>query len=420
MDMLDDPTNAEMMAWLPHGRAFVIYRKREFATEILPKYFQKAAKYSSFTRKLNRWGFVRVTRGPETGAYYHRLFRRNERRLVLQMTCHTSVSNNNNNNTTSIASTGATKRVSGGSHTIIENDALPMMMYPNQLDPASQYMFHHPNIGLQSHSSFYPPMQQPQYYGGPTSFNNINYNMYDQLSMDGTLLQTHSDDGQYYGTNTSNGSNMMYPNHAGMSSRQSSGQRPPLFDPYAQSFYNMQNQPYGDHISSRLATTQCDEDLQQHQQSMPPTMELLSSSSFATDEMGISKQQYNDIDTSNKYSQSTKRSKSSFHQGEKYSRNNMQYHGQNYSNYHQNQYGTAVDDGYSSSSIQQQQQTEMGMTITYNMNESEQYKQDHHQPPQQSQSMMVNINGDNNNNNNTMMNDHHHLQMFSPAKRRHS
>ena len=124
MDMLDDPQNAEMMAWLPHGRAFAIYRKREFASDVLPKYFQKAAKYSSFTRKLNRWGFIRVTRGPETGAYYHPLFRRNERRLVLQMTCHTATSTNsdssNPNNTAGAVTTS--KRVSGSTHASVENE----------------------------------------------------------------------------------------------------------------------------------------------------------------------------------------------------------------------------------------------------------------------------------------------------------
>ncbi len=50
------------------------------------RYF-KQSKFTSFTRKLNRWGFERVARGPETGAYYHPLFQRNNLRLCLQMTC---------------------------------------------------------------------------------------------------------------------------------------------------------------------------------------------------------------------------------------------------------------------------------------------------------------------------------------------
>lgn len=58
-----------------------------FESKILPKHFYKHSKYPSFTRKLNRWGFVRVTRGPETGAYFHPCFRRGDYRLVMQMSC---------------------------------------------------------------------------------------------------------------------------------------------------------------------------------------------------------------------------------------------------------------------------------------------------------------------------------------------
>jgi HSF-type DNA-binding len=147
MEILDDPRNAELIAWLPHGRAFVIYRKREFAADVLPKYFQKFAKYSSFTRKLNRWGFVRVTRGPETGAYYHPLFRKNEGRLVLQMTCHSSISQQNN---AASSSKRANADAAGGS-TGDANEPPPpamMMMYPNTGNSSysyAAYSYPHPN-----------------------------------------------------------------------------------------------------------------------------------------------------------------------------------------------------------------------------------------------------------------------------------
>jgi hypothetical protein len=35
---------------------------------------------------LNRWGFARAPRGPETGAYYHKLFHRDKPELCTQMT----------------------------------------------------------------------------------------------------------------------------------------------------------------------------------------------------------------------------------------------------------------------------------------------------------------------------------------------
>jgi hypothetical protein len=88
MDILNnDEEHGDNIAWLPHGRGFMIYKKKLFETKIMPKYFHKNSKYTSFTRKLNRWGFVRVTRGPEMGAYYHKFFKRGEGRLCMQMSC---------------------------------------------------------------------------------------------------------------------------------------------------------------------------------------------------------------------------------------------------------------------------------------------------------------------------------------------
>ena len=53
----------------------------------MPLYFRHTSKWTSFTRKLNRWGFDRVSSGPEMGAYYHKFFQRDEPRLCHQMFC---------------------------------------------------------------------------------------------------------------------------------------------------------------------------------------------------------------------------------------------------------------------------------------------------------------------------------------------
>jgi len=62
-------------------------KPKQFVADILPTHF-KSAKYSSFTRKLHRWGFMRHYRGEEAGAYYHELFVRDRLDMVEQMTCH--------------------------------------------------------------------------------------------------------------------------------------------------------------------------------------------------------------------------------------------------------------------------------------------------------------------------------------------
>lgn len=89
MEILSNEDISDIISWLPHGRGFIIYQKKQFAQQVMPKYFKKA-KFTSFTRKLNRWSFVRITRGPETGAYYNNFFQRDNHRLCLQMRCRTS------------------------------------------------------------------------------------------------------------------------------------------------------------------------------------------------------------------------------------------------------------------------------------------------------------------------------------------
>jgi len=67
--MLSNDAYTDIVAWLPHGKGFLIRDKKRFGAEVLPVYFKKS-KYTSFTRKLNRWNFVRVTRGQETGGMF--------------------------------------------------------------------------------------------------------------------------------------------------------------------------------------------------------------------------------------------------------------------------------------------------------------------------------------------------------------
>jgi hypothetical protein len=95
MDILSEEGQAEIISWLPHGNGFIIHKKKTFANDILPKYF-KVSKFTSFTRKLNRWGFSRVPRGPETGAYFHKLFRRDKPTLCMQMTSNSGNKYQNN------------------------------------------------------------------------------------------------------------------------------------------------------------------------------------------------------------------------------------------------------------------------------------------------------------------------------------
>jgi uncharacterized membrane protein len=62
MEILSNEEYRDIVRWLPHGKGFIIADKKRFANEVLPKHF-KQAKFTSFTRKLNRW-FVGVILSP--------------------------------------------------------------------------------------------------------------------------------------------------------------------------------------------------------------------------------------------------------------------------------------------------------------------------------------------------------------------
>ena len=68
---------SHIVSFLPHGRAFCVHDIKRFAAEVLPQFFQQT-KYTSFTRQLNLWGFLRLnncqTGYPEVAGFYHELF----------------------------------------------------------------------------------------------------------------------------------------------------------------------------------------------------------------------------------------------------------------------------------------------------------------------------------------------------------
>jgi hypothetical protein len=86
MEVLSRKEYADIITWTPSGKAFNVINRKEFMARILPTHF-KSAKYSSFTRKLHRWGFIRHYRGEEAGAYHHNYFQKDRLELVEKMTC---------------------------------------------------------------------------------------------------------------------------------------------------------------------------------------------------------------------------------------------------------------------------------------------------------------------------------------------
>mmetsp|Transcript_1991 Transcript_1991/g.3736 ORF Transcript_1991/g.3736 Transcript_1991/m.3736 type:complete len:369 (+) Transcript_1991:54-1160(+) len=69
------PRWTDAVTWLSHGRAFRILDEREFMEVIVPLFF-KQTKIRSFYRQLNLWGFRRLSKGTDAGAWYNEYFLR--------------------------------------------------------------------------------------------------------------------------------------------------------------------------------------------------------------------------------------------------------------------------------------------------------------------------------------------------------
>ena len=82
----DSSTYSASIHWMPHGKSFAITDPDAFSADVLPRYF-KSTKFKSFTRKLYRWGFRQITKGPDKGSYYHELFVRDDPGLCGRMNC---------------------------------------------------------------------------------------------------------------------------------------------------------------------------------------------------------------------------------------------------------------------------------------------------------------------------------------------
>lgn len=60
-----------VVSWLPHGRCFRVHKMDKFLKDIMPRYFSGQAKWGSFSRQLQLYGFMRMTSGVDVGSYYH-------------------------------------------------------------------------------------------------------------------------------------------------------------------------------------------------------------------------------------------------------------------------------------------------------------------------------------------------------------
>lgn len=76
--------DCEVISWLPGSKAFKVHNREEFARRIMPAYFS-SAKYKTFQRSLNLWGFESISKGQDKGACFHKFFVRGHPSLCENM-----------------------------------------------------------------------------------------------------------------------------------------------------------------------------------------------------------------------------------------------------------------------------------------------------------------------------------------------
>ena len=88
--MLDDTAKEGMediISWQPDGKSFRVHKPKEFAANVMPRFFKKI-KYRSWQRQLHIYGFrlIKNKKSLDHGAYQHPQFVRGQKDLCLQMT----------------------------------------------------------------------------------------------------------------------------------------------------------------------------------------------------------------------------------------------------------------------------------------------------------------------------------------------
>lgn len=86
MELVMNETDKQALWWMPEGKSFAIDSKK-FTKTILAKNFQ-GSKFESFTRKLARWGFKRLSSPdipPHTFVFEHPYFQRSQPELAKEI-----------------------------------------------------------------------------------------------------------------------------------------------------------------------------------------------------------------------------------------------------------------------------------------------------------------------------------------------
>lgn len=85
MRVLDNSNEyGHIISWTPDGLSFTVLSPKQLEAVILPAVFETKAKYSSFQRKLYRWGFLKKYHHADDHTYFHKSFQRGKESLCFE------------------------------------------------------------------------------------------------------------------------------------------------------------------------------------------------------------------------------------------------------------------------------------------------------------------------------------------------
>merc|ERR1712238_230905 len=87
MNVLEDEKNNNVIDWNSNGMSFIIKNSKVFVDKVILQ-FMASCKYSSFVRKLYRWGFRQPDNAKQSQCFYNKLFQRGEKTMCKTMRCH--------------------------------------------------------------------------------------------------------------------------------------------------------------------------------------------------------------------------------------------------------------------------------------------------------------------------------------------
>jgi hypothetical protein len=198
--------------WLGDGRSFVINDPEKFTRNVVPKFF-KQTKFSSFTRKLYRWGFRQVNRGigPDDPIIFgNEFFQRDNAEIMAKMRSITAATSRKQDQHQ--MPSYAMKRPFDGP---MDENMHKRMMFDHYLQNKANHYMHNP-------AAMYAGMHGGMQEGESLSLTNA---LYPNMGMGGghsqNMMGMHGNNGHGYDLMKGNGMmNQYVPHHQNMQSQQ--------------------------------------------------------------------------------------------------------------------------------------------------------------------------------------------------------